>query len=197
MITILPDEFTALRRLKDCFEDGEGYDIATSMVQRLACIGLIRRTNAQHYDFTEFGQIIAQLGNVTAGSVLSAEAQRATSENIIAVAKKVYGEEAFRSPLATEQIDIFGGDFEAHDKLLRFARALLSNVRLAATQNGDDTLRIDWLDAQEHIHALQWHSGDRGTPVKTSLYDRNRILLGEGISLRKAIDATMQTAGAT
>ncbi|HWW99641.1 hypothetical protein [Collimonas sp.] len=132
MITILPDEFVALRRLKDCFEDGEGYDIATSMVQRLACIGLIRRTHAQHYELTEFGQAVVQHGNYPATGL-----------------------------------------------------------------GCDDTLRIDWLDAQEHIHALQWQCGPRGSPIKTSFYDRNRVLIAEGISLRHAIDAAMHTQEAT
>lgn len=59
----------------------------------------------------------------------------------------------------------------------------------------DDTLRIDWLDAQEHIHAHQWQHGPRGTPIKTSFYDRNYVLIAEGISLRHAIDAAMQAQG--
>ncbi|WP_143751242.1 hypothetical protein [Collimonas sp. PA-H2] len=128
MITILPDEFTALRRMKDCFEDGEGYDVADSMVERLACIGLIRKTHAQHYEFTEFGRAVVQHGNYPATGLGS-----------------------------------------------------------------DDTLRIDWLDAQEHIHAHQWQHGPRGTPIRTSFYDRNYVLIAEGISLRHAIDAAMQS----
>ncbi|WP_211441455.1 hypothetical protein [Collimonas humicola] len=75
--------------------------------------------------------------------------------------------------------------------------ALKAAYAAAITQNHGDTLRMDWLDAQDHIHALQWQTGGRGTPIKTSLYDRNRISLGEGISLRKAIDAAMQSQGAT
>jgi hypothetical protein len=61
-----------------------------------------------------------------------------------------------------------------------------------AEHDSSDTVRIDWLDAQDHIHALQWHCGNRGAPVKTSFYDRNRALIAEGISLRHAIDAAMQ-----
>jgi hypothetical protein len=75
--------------------------------------------------------------------------------------------------------------------------ALLAKGQATATHCSDDTVRIDWLEAQDHIHALQWQSGGRGTPIKTSLYDRNRVSLGEGISLRKAIDAAMQTQEAT
>ncbi|WP_211472667.1 hypothetical protein [Collimonas humicola] len=127
MITILPDEFAALLRMKDCFEDGEGHNIAAPMVQRLACIGLIRRTHAQHYEITEFGRAVEQHGNYPATGLGS-----------------------------------------------------------------DDTLRIDWLDAQEHTHAHQWQHGPRGTSIKTSFYDRNYALIAEGISLRHAIDAAMQ-----
>jgi hypothetical protein len=61
-----------------------------------------------------------------------------------------------------------------------------------AEHDSSDTVRMDWLDAQDHIHALQWHCGNRGAPVKTSFYDRNRALIAEGISLRHAIDAAMQ-----
>ncbi|HWX01389.1 ParB/RepB/Spo0J family partition protein [Collimonas sp.] len=65
---------------------------------------------------------------------------------------------------------------------------------VAPTQSSDDTLRIDWLDAQEHIHAQQSQHGPRGTPIKTSFYDRNQALIAEGISLRHAIDAAMQSS---
>jgi len=59
--------------------------------------------------------------------------------------------------------------------------------------NSNDTLRIDWLDAQEHIHAQQWQRGPRGTPIKTSFYDQNHALIAEGISLCDAIDEAMQS----
>lgn len=70
---------------------------------------------------------------------------------------------------------------------------LSTAIRLTAPAPGEvDTARIDWLDAQDHLHALQWRANDLGAPVKTSLYDRNRIMIGEGISLRHAVDAAMQ-----
>lgn len=66
---------------------------------------------------------------------------------------------------------------------------------LCNSEANNDTLRIDWLDAQEHIHALQWHSGTPGTPVKTRFYNPNRVLIAEGNSLRQAVDVAMQAQG--
>ena len=52
----------------------------------------------------------------------------------------------------------------------------------------DDAL-LDWLEQQHHIHALQWRCGPDSQPVRTTLYDRNRVILAEGPTLRAAIEA--------
>lgn len=52
---ILDDEMKALRRFHDCVMDGEGYDVPTEMMRRLAEIGLLRRVTANYYQHTTFG----------------------------------------------------------------------------------------------------------------------------------------------
>lgn len=52
---ILEDEMAALERFHECATDGEGYDVAKPMMQRLACIGLVRRVTANYYEHTNFG----------------------------------------------------------------------------------------------------------------------------------------------
>jgi hypothetical protein len=54
-IPISADEMTALRRFHECATDGEGWDVAKPMMQRLAEIGLVRRTTASIYAHTDFG----------------------------------------------------------------------------------------------------------------------------------------------
>jgi hypothetical protein len=52
---ILDVEMAALERFHECATDGEGYDVAKPMMQRLACIGLVRRVTANYYEHTNFG----------------------------------------------------------------------------------------------------------------------------------------------
>ncbi|WP_314435826.1 hypothetical protein [Massilia timonae] len=49
------DEMAALRRFDETCQDGEGYDVPKTMMQRLAAIGVVRRTSGSYYETTEFG----------------------------------------------------------------------------------------------------------------------------------------------
>jgi len=49
------DELAALRRFVETCQDGEGYDVAKTMMQRLAAIGAVRRTSGSYYETTDFG----------------------------------------------------------------------------------------------------------------------------------------------
>jgi len=55
------NELAALRRFDECAQDGEGYDVPKEMMQRLAEIGVVRRTSGSYYEHTDFGQHV--LGN--------------------------------------------------------------------------------------------------------------------------------------
>lgn len=55
------DERAAFERFVECADDGEGYDVPKPMMQRLAQIGVVRRTHANYYETTEIGlSILAQ-----------------------------------------------------------------------------------------------------------------------------------------
>lgn len=49
------DELAALRRFDETCQDGEGYDVPKAMMQRLAAIGVVRRTSGSYYETTDFG----------------------------------------------------------------------------------------------------------------------------------------------
>ncbi len=49
------DELAALRRFDETCQDGEGYDVSKAMMQRLAAIGVVRRTSGSYYETTDFG----------------------------------------------------------------------------------------------------------------------------------------------
>jgi hypothetical protein len=57
-IKITDEEMDALRRFDETCEDGEGWDVQKTMMQRLAEIGLIRRKSGNYYEFTTFGQYV-------------------------------------------------------------------------------------------------------------------------------------------
>lgn len=57
-VKITPEEMGALKRFEETTLDGEGYDVPKPMMARLAEIGLIRRTKANYYMFTEFGNAL-------------------------------------------------------------------------------------------------------------------------------------------
>jgi hypothetical protein len=53
------DEIAALRRFDETCQDGEGYDVPWTMMQRLAEIGAVRRLNVtRRFQFTEFGTAV-------------------------------------------------------------------------------------------------------------------------------------------
>jgi hypothetical protein len=60
---------------------------------------------------------------------------------------------------------------------------------LPKVEAGPDTERMNWLEQRDHVHALQWRCGHDAQPVKTSIYTRDRQIVGEGPTLRAAIDA--------
>lgn len=49
------EELAGLRRFKETCDDGEGYDVPKAMMQRLAEIGVVRRTSGSYYETTDFG----------------------------------------------------------------------------------------------------------------------------------------------
>jgi hypothetical protein len=63
--------------------------------------------------------------------------------------------------------------------------------QLKEAQQGDAVL-MDWLEAQNHVHALQWRGTTFG--IKTALYDRDRQMIAEGATLREAVAAAMLAA---
>lgn len=175
LIKITESELNDLHRFSDTCEDSEGYDIPKPRMQRLAAIGLIRRTHANCYEITDFGQIVMEAG-------FPPIAPRFSHDEI----------PTWQDQDKRGGVEIPGTVHQLMQAEIDALRALLAELRPIAPHSGDDTLRIDWLDAQEYIHALQWQCGPRGTPIKTSFYDRNRVPIAEGISLRHAIDAAMQ-----
>lgn len=57
-VSIIPAEMAALRRFCETCEDGEGYDVPKMMMNRLACIGLVRRVTRNIFQITDFGQSV-------------------------------------------------------------------------------------------------------------------------------------------
>jgi hypothetical protein len=51
-----PQDLADLERLDDLFSDGEGWDLPKERMQRLAELGVIRRTTRDHYSITSFGR---------------------------------------------------------------------------------------------------------------------------------------------
>lgn len=174
LIEITDSELKDLHRFSDTCEDSESYDIPKPRMQRLAAIGLIRRTHANCYEITDFGQVVIEVGFPPAAPQLSSEEIPTWQDQDKRGGIKVPGTV---HQLMQAEIDAL--------------RSLLAEIRPAVARSRDDTVRIDWLDAQDYIHAVQWQCGGRGSPIKTSFYDRDRILIAEGISLRHAIDAAM------
>lgn len=70
-VSITKEEMAALERFHECATDGEGYDVAKEMMQRLAKIGLVRRVTANFYEHTEFG--LAMLDEWVEAQPVSAE----------------------------------------------------------------------------------------------------------------------------
>lgn len=52
------DEMACFKRFYECALDGDGYDVSNEMMQRLAEIGVVRRTSNAHYETTKFGLFI-------------------------------------------------------------------------------------------------------------------------------------------
>jgi hypothetical protein len=50
-----PADWTAFGRFRTCLEDGEGYDVAASAMERLAELGLVRKVRGTVYEFTTLG----------------------------------------------------------------------------------------------------------------------------------------------
>lgn len=64
------DELAALRRFYETCQDGEGYDVPKAMMQRLAEIGVVRRTSGSYYETTEFGlRVLHQPAPSTPGTL--------------------------------------------------------------------------------------------------------------------------------
>jgi hypothetical protein len=51
-------EMAAFNRFLETCEDGEGYDVPKTMMQRLAQIGVVRHLSRGIYNITEFGQSV-------------------------------------------------------------------------------------------------------------------------------------------
>lgn len=63
------DEMAALRRFDETCQDGEGYDVPKTMMQRLAAIGVVRRTSGSYYETTEFGlRVLHQSAPIAPGT---------------------------------------------------------------------------------------------------------------------------------
>jgi hypothetical protein len=52
---LTPQDMEDLRRLEDLFTDDQGWDLPKERMQRLAELGVIRRTNRDRYALTAFG----------------------------------------------------------------------------------------------------------------------------------------------
>lgn len=72
---ILDDELAALRRFDECVRDGEGYDVAKAMMQRLAEIGVVRRVSGSIYEHTNFGLSVLN-GDFAAPATEQAKAEQ-------------------------------------------------------------------------------------------------------------------------
>lgn len=59
---LMPDDLTALKRIAECFEDGEGYDVPKFHMARLAEIGTVQSKGFGRYQITSFGDYV--LGTV-------------------------------------------------------------------------------------------------------------------------------------
>jgi hypothetical protein len=53
-------ELSAFNRFLETCEDGEGYDVPKSMMQRLAQIGVVRHLSRGFYEITEFGTALIE-----------------------------------------------------------------------------------------------------------------------------------------
>ena len=58
-------EMAAFNRFLETCEDGEGYDVPKSMMQRLAQIGVVRHLSRGIYTITEFGQSVIDPAPIT------------------------------------------------------------------------------------------------------------------------------------
>lgn len=52
------DDMTALERVDECFEDGQGYDVPKARMKRLAELGVVQSLGFAKYDITSFGRYI-------------------------------------------------------------------------------------------------------------------------------------------
>jgi hypothetical protein len=66
-MSLLNDEqLAALRRFDETCQDGEGYDVSTSMMKELAGVGVVRRTGGSWYETTDFGNYVLQRAAMSA-----------------------------------------------------------------------------------------------------------------------------------
>jgi hypothetical protein len=95
-------EMAAFNRFLETCEDGEGYDVPKSMMQRLSQIGVVRHLSKGIYTITEFGQSVidpAPFTPITADDVtdevtndyLENTTTRSTTREIIAAAVNAWG----------------------------------------------------------------------------------------------------------
>lgn len=84
-VAILDEEMAALRRFYETSEDGEDYDVPKGMMQRLALIGLVRRTSGSRYELTDFGSSVINGDFATPTGVAADESTRAPDGRVQAL----------------------------------------------------------------------------------------------------------------
>jgi len=75
-----------------------------------------------------------------------------------------------------------GGPYETRTLYTRPQPALA----VLSDDEATDSARLDWLESQDHLHALRWSNSDGQW---FGIYDRERNIRGTGVTLRLAIDA--------
>ncbi|WP_229520066.1 hypothetical protein [Massilia oculi] len=97
------DEMAALRRFDETCQDGEGYDVPKTMMQRLAAIGVVRRTSGSYYETTEFGLRVLDQPAPSAPGTPEAP-QTAAARDVLAERKRQVEQEGW-TPAHDDQYD--------------------------------------------------------------------------------------------
>lgn len=113
------DELAALRRFDETCQDGEGYDVPKAMMQRLAAIGVVRRTSGSYYETTDFGMRVLDQPAPNASGTPEAP-QTAAARDVLAERRR--------------QVEVEGW-MPAHDDM--YDEAELSRAAAAYTLQGE------------------------------------------------------------
>lgn len=149
-VAILDEEMAALRRFYETSEDGEDYDVPKGMMQRLALIGLVRRTSGSRYELTDFGSSVIN-GDFATPTGVAADTLLGSHLNYTRNHLPVAADESTRAPdgwarteaeldAATREMDVIYGRWpklkKESDEHRAIREELLAPLRARCTEIG-------------------------------------------------------------